>query len=593
MADNAPNRPKRAFGHRLRRMRDDGMKPEIKNDNEDLPENAVIEAGWGRLIFVNTFDDPAILVKTIRQERAGGRDIGFYVRDPHVLLAIAPQELFLDPSHTYRLHLSNYRAARNRRRGFTVRRMSSRCDAEGINVLYASRNMVPVPLEFFWSQMDPRWITVLVAEDDETGDIVGTVTGIDHHRAIGDAKYGTSLWCLAVAADARQPGIGEALVRRLAEVYKGRGASYLDLSVMHDNEQAIALYDKLGFERVPFFTVKHKNPINEALFAGPPVEEKLNPYAAIIVNEARRRGILAEITDAEGGFFRLTYGGRSVHCRESLSEFTSGVAVSICDDKAVTRRIVKKAGLQVPDQLRAGSDEDLAAFLEKHGSVVVKPARGEQGRGIAIGLTDLEETKAAIETARRVNNEVLVEECITGQDLRLVVVDYRVVAAAIRKPAQITGNGRNTIRDLIETQTRRRQAATGGESRIPLDAETERCIALAGFGLDDVPEIGRDVVVRKTANLHTGGTIHDVTAITHSRLIDAAVRAARAIEIPLTGIDLMVKSAEQPAYWFIEANERPGLANHEPQPTVERFVDLLFPLSIARRQASSPAEISG
>jgi D-alanine-D-alanine ligase-like ATP-grasp enzyme len=67
---------------------------------------------------------------------------------------------------------------------------------------------------------------------------------------------------------------------------------------------------------------------------------------------------------------------------------------------------------------------------------------------------------------------------------------------------------------------------------------------------------------------------------THPVLIDAAIAAARAIDIPVTGIDLMVRSARQPDYIFVEANERPGLANHEPQPTAERFIDLLFPLSV-------------
>ena len=110
---------------------------------------------------------------------------------------------------------------------------------------------------------------------------------------------------------------------------------------------------------------------------------------------------------------------------------------------------------------------------------------------------------------------------------------------------------------------------------------------MAGLTYDSVPERGAEIAVRKTANLHTGGTIHDVTAETHPTLISAAIEAARAIEIPVTGIDLMVKSPRKPDYVFIEANERPGLANHEPQPTAERFIDLLFPLSIpaAARQA--------
>lgn len=581
MADNERSRPKSAFDHRLKRMRQHGLKPEYRLEEEtEAQKDRYINCGWGRLVFANTYHDTDKLVEVLRNERPDRRDIAFYVRDPHVLVGSAPQELFLDPSHTFRLNLSTYRPARSRRKGFTVRRLSSRSDAEAINELYISRGMVPVPPEFFWSDLDPRTTTILVAEEDDTGTIVGTAMGVDHNRATDGADQGSSLWCLAVSPQARFPGVGEALVRRLAEVFKGKGVPHMDLSVLHDNDLAIGLYEKLGFERVPYFTVKRKNTINEALFAGPALEGKLNPYATIIVNEARRRGIQSEIIDADGGFFRLSYGGRSVACRESLSEFTSAVAMSICDDKATTRRIVERAGVEVPDQVLAGSADEISAFLDRHGSVVVKPARGEQGKGISIGLTTTEDVMAAIEVARTFSNDVLVEECVTGQDLRLVVIDYKVVAAALRKPAEIIGNGKASIRELIEFQSRRRSAATGGESRIVIDDEVSRCLNANGFSLDDILPEGQVQPVRRTANLHTGGTIHDVTGETHHTLVEAAIKAARAIEIPVTGIDLMVKDPRQPEYRFIEANERPGLANHEPQPTAERFVDFLFPLSV-------------
>ena len=81
---------------------------------------------------------------------------------------------------------------------------------------------------------------------------------------------------------------------------------------LHNNEQAIALYEKLGFRRVNVFAVKRKNEINEKLFVGEQTETELNPYAKIIVNEALRRGIHVEVNDAANGFFRLSHGGRSV-----------------------------------------------------------------------------------------------------------------------------------------------------------------------------------------------------------------------------------------------------------------------------------------
>jgi GNAT-family acetyltransferase (TIGR03103 family) len=190
--------------------------------------------------------------------------------------------------------------------------------------------------------------------------------------------------------------------------------------------------------------------------------------------------------------------------------------------------------------------------------------------------------QTAMDEAGRICETVILEEFISGEDLRIVVIGEEVVAAAVRRPAQIVGNGTDTVRTLIEKQSRRRSAATGGESRIPLDRETERCINEAGYSLDGVIPENKQLTVRKTANLHTGGTIHDVTTRLHPTLCKAAVDAARAISIPVTGLDFIVRAVDTPEYAIIEANERPGLANHEPQPTAERFIDLLFPQTAAR-----------
>jgi hypothetical protein len=154
----------------------------------------------------------------------------------------------------------------------------------------------------------------------------------------------------------------------------------------------------------------------------------------------------------------------------------------------------------------------------------------------------------------------------------------------------VVGDGSSDLRTLIERHSRRRAAATQGESRIPLDAETERCVRAAGHGLDSVLPAGSVLAVRKTANLHTGGTIHDVTDRLHPTLRSVAEQASRLLDIPVVGFDFMVPAVDAADYAVIEANERPGLANHEPQPTVERFVDLLFPQT---RNGPADAEPSG
>ncbi len=577
----------RIAGHRRRTavstataMTDRSWRQPSEHQKQGMRSDVVLDMGWGRLVMGQTFAHLDGIVDALRAEETGERDICIYPRDPHVLVGLAPDELFIDPSYTFRLDLHRYRPRPELIRGVFVRTATSRADMDAINGIYARSGMVVADADVMWANHRTRCFTYLVAEDRRTGRIVGTVTGVDHALAFDDPEGGTSLWCLAVNVQDAPTGTGEALVRVLAERYVGRGRSYLDLSVLHDNDAAIRLYRKLGFHRVPAVCVKRKNPINTSLFAARPRGlADVNPYALVIAEEALRRGIRVEVTDAEWGEMRLTLGGRTVVTRESLSEFTTAVAMSRCDDKRVTRRIVERAGVRVPRGAVAGA-EDLAAasaLMREVGEVVVKPARGEQGRGITVGVRGDAALERAVQVAAQFCPDVLVEELVPGEDLRVVVIDREVVAAAVRRPAEIIGDGRSTVGDLIRTTSRRRERATGGESRIPLDATTTEVVAAAGHALDDVLRNGDRIQVRRTANLHTGGTIEDVTDRLHPDIGAAAVRAAAALDIPVTGIDFLVPDVGGPDYVFIEANERPGLANHEPQPTAERFVDLLFP----------------
>jgi GNAT-family acetyltransferase (TIGR03103 family) len=574
----------RVAGHRRtdpsRPLTDRSWRQPSPHEVRGMTSDVVLDLGWGRLVFGQTFADLSHVVDALRAEESGRRDICVYPRDPQVLVGLAPDELFIDPSLIYRLDLHRYRPRTELIRGVFVRTVTSAGEMNRINDLYAHNGMVLADPVTMWANHRTRSFTYLVAEDRRTREIVGTVTGVDHELAFGDPEGGTSLWCLAVDPQDAPPGTGEALVRVLAERYAARGRSYLDLSVLHDNRPAIALYRKLGFTRVPAVCVKRKNPINTPLFsARPPGLEEVNPYARIIAEEALRRGIRVEVTDPGWGELRLSMGGRSVLTRESLSEFTSAVAMSRCDDKRVTRRIVERAGVRVPRGAVAGEGQLDAAreLLDACGEVVVKPARGEQGRGITVGVRDRDGLERAVALALQFCPDVLVEELVDGDDLRVVVIDHQVVAAAVRRPAEVVGDGRSTVEQLVRETSRRRERATGGESSIPLDGTTAEVVGDAGHALDGVLPAGQRLRVRRTANLHTGGTIEDVTDRLHPAIAESAVRASRAIGIPVTGLDFLVPDVAGPEHVFIEANERPGLANHEPQPTAARFVDLLFP----------------
>ncbi len=560
-----------------------------------MAKDVELELGWGKLIFGQTFADAGTLADALRREAPGRRDICIYAREPQIVVAGGPSELFIDPSHTYRLRFTEDADDDQTAPspvGVTVRPLKDSSDADAMNRVFVRCGMVPSPLETIWhNNRDEPAVTYLLAVRDDDDAVVGTVTGVDHEVLFNDPEHGSSLWTLAVDPGAGIPGIGIALTKKLSSHFRRAGRAYMDLSVTHENTAAIKLYEKLGFRRVPVLVIKRKNAINQPLFSPPPeTVDDLNPYARIIADEALRRGIWVEVLDAETGEIRLTHGGRSVVTRESLSEFTSAIAMCRCDDKRLTRRLVSDAGITVPLARLATFDDDDYAFLKEVGEVVVKPTRGEQGKGITVGVTAPADLTTALAWAREQFPEVLIEQRVAGDDLRLVVIDGRVVAAALRLPPEVIGTGKHTVRDLISAESRRRSAATGGESKIPLDSVTEATVIEGGWQLDDVLPQGNRLRVRHTANLHQGGTIHDVTPDVNPELCRVAVTAAEAIGIPVTGIDLLVPDVTGEEYAFIEANERPGLANHEPQPTAAAFIDYLFPGQPGQPLAWTPDE---
>lgn len=543
-----------------------------------LPRGAsLLEVGWGRLIFAHTFPTPESVAQVLMEEHQDKRDIAFYVNDPQLILAVAPQDLFLDPSTTYRLDLTSWQRVNLDDLPFEIGTIESRNDVIAANRIYSSVGMVAVDEDLVWESRHDERFTYFLVRPRNSEEVIGVALGIDHTRCFDDLANSCSLWALAVDPQAQYTAVGVALVRHLANVYSKAGRSVLDLSVLAENDAAVSLYEDLGFFRVPVLAIKRRNQINEPLFVDKSVGEGFNIYATIIIQEALRRGIAVEPLDPERGYFRLSHGNRCVTCWESLTDLTSAIAFCRCDDKRLTSEILADAGLSVPDQQVHTGDEPTLAFLAKHGRIVVKPACGEQGKGVSVDIQDAETTLAAVQLAQQFDSTVLLEKFVEGQDLRIIVINMEVVAAAVREPAQIVGTGKHSIEQLLAKLSRRREAATDGESTIPRDEETERCIRSEGYSPQDTLPSGTAIRVRKTANLHTGGTIHDVTANLSEALRSAACRAASALEIPVVGLDFIVPSVEGSQYYIVEANERPGLANHEPQPTADRFIDLLFP----------------
>lgn len=229
-----------------------------------------------------------------------------------------------------------------------------------------------------------------------------------------------------------------------------------------------------------------------------------------------------------------------------------------CDDKRVTRRVLSDAGLRIPRGITVG-DEATDVRIPQRGRCRRRQTRSRRaGSGDHRGVTNPESLRARIAEARAHCPDVLIEEAVNGQDLRVLVIDHKVVAAAVRRPASVLGDGTHTIEQLIERQSRRRAAATGGESRIPIDRDTADTVAEAGWSMDDDPAGGSGAHGAPDRQPAYRGTIHDVTSDLHPALAEASVATKPGAGDP-GHRDRSVGDRARSArlYVIIEANERP------------------------------------
>ncbi|MBM4309349.1 MAG: hypothetical protein FJ119_00150 [Deltaproteobacteria bacterium] len=301
----------------------------------------------------------------------------------------------------------------------------------------------------------------------------------------------------------------------------------------------------------------------------------LSPYTTTITDEARRRGIEVRVIDASVPVFELCHGLCSVRCYRSLTDRVGAVTFHVTQNKYLAGRFLRARGFPVPEQELYTDFARALRFLEQHASIVVKPCTQWGARGVSTAISTPAELKAALRRARRFEPDILLERMVAGEDFRLVYIDYRFVCALQRRPACVTGNGRDTVRGLIAAQNRR-CAMIDRVHRIPLDRETARFLEMSGLAFDSVPAQGCRVTVRRTANYHTGGTVHDVTAQVDQDLMELGNRIVRAAQLPVAGVDCM-RTTDGRHTHVIELAPDLAISPRGGAIIAARFIDYLFP----------------
>ncbi len=297
--------------------------------------------------------------------------------------------------------------------------------------------------------------------------------------------------------------------------------------------------------------------------------DELGPSTHAVLRAAEARNIPWRRLDEEG-LLQLGYGRYRRLLRATTTEETGDLAVSIARDKELTKKFLAAAAIRIPRGSVVRSEEELIdAFRRLEGPAVVKPLDANHGRGVSTRLRTQEEVVCAFQLARAHSPAVLIEEWFEGNDYRILVVDGRLVAAAHRVPAFVTGDGRSSLAELIRRENENPLRGPGHEkplTEILIDEEAEFFLNKSGVRLEDVPGDGELVYLRETANLSTGGIAIDVTDTVHPDVRLLCERAARVVGLDVAGIDLILpdiaKSFLEQDGGVIEVNAGPGIRMH-------------------------------
>jgi cyanophycin synthetase len=377
----------------------------------------------------------------------------------------------------------------------------------------------------------------------------------------------------------------------------GRTRSYGEEGVYH------VVFDYLE-EAVGRYAARTSVRIAQALVDGEPYDldediremreirerERLGPSTGSIIAEAEARGI-PWIRLNKYSLCQLGYGTNQRRIQATVTSQTSSIGVELACDKEDTKYLLEQAEVPIPKGDIVRSEAGLRDAIDRIGyPLVVKPVSGNHGRGITTDIRNWEDAAIALEAAKKVSRSVIVEQFITGEDYRLLVIDYKLVAAAKRTPAHVIGDGKSTVQQLIDQVNADPRRGYGHEkvlTQIDVNDLTLGILEEKGLTLESVIPEGEMLKLKDTANLSTGGTAEDVTDYVHPYNIFMAERIARIIGLDICGIDIMTTDIGKPLPEtrgaVLEVNAAPGFRMHLapasglPRNVAGHVMDMLYP----------------
>ena len=317
---------------------------------------------------------------------------------------------------------------------------------------------------------------------------------------------------------------------------------------------------------------------------------RFGPSTGSIIEEAEQRGI-PHIRLNDQSLVQLGYGVYQKIIQATVSCKTGFIATDIASDKSLSKKLLESMGIPVPKGFKIYDEADVHDAVESIGfPVAVKPLDSNHGKGISANINSMYDAVKAFHSAQKYSRSVIIEKSLSGNDFRALVINNKLIAVAERTPASVTGDGKQSIRELIEIVNKDPRRGYGHEkilTQIKIDNMTLRMLELKGMNPDTILKKGEICFLKSTANISTGGTAIDRTDEVHPDNIFLFERIAKIIGLDIAGIDVVAPDITTPIIenggGIVEVNAAPGFRMHLApseglaRNVAEPVVNMLFP----------------
>jgi hypothetical protein len=316
----------------------------------------------------------------------------------------------------------------------------------------------------------------------------------------------------------------------------------LELSMKNEPIDVLSLANSLK-EKKDLAGIGGNTYLNE-LMSNVPSTVNIRHYADIVY----KKFILRSLIDASESIATLSYEENELPAAEILDAAEKSIfRISSTMNTKNAFVSIKQSLMDTVEQIE---------HLREHKDEI-------RGRHTTTFVSTDADLHTAFRSAQQLCRHVSIEKCLLGPVCRATIIQGNLAGFFAAYPPTVVGDSVSTIHQLIEAWN---ASVPDRVQPITLTPEHSAFMRRRGVSEDTVLENGVSMTLSHRTGRLFGGTTRELLSSVHPKLRAYAENAARELDVPVVGFDLIIADPEQDPdtqeWGIIEANSLPFIDLH-------------------------------